>query len=81
MTTAEPPDDITSLLESLEFDEPTDVTDFTKLDARALLDEYNRVQRELTDRGELVDAETPEGVELHSRHSALLVELHRRNMR
>jgi DNA-binding FadR family transcriptional regulator len=46
-----------------------------------LVSRYNSVKEELKARGEIVEPRTDEGRDLHSEHTALLNELHERNLR
>jgi len=76
----DPSDDLRALIDGLGIQEP-DVIPVGQLSERALIERYQRVQRELASRGELRDPRTEEGKELHSQHGALLIEMVRRGLR
>lgn len=74
-------DDLFAHLESSGWDvDVGDIEDVTSLDPVVLVNQYHRVERELTAMGELLIARTEKGREYHSRRSAYLFELRRRQM-
>jgi hypothetical protein len=74
-------DDLFTALEAELGDvEVSDVEDVTKLDPVVLMRRYHRIERDLTEMGELLIARTEKGREYHSRRSAYLFELRRRQM-
>ena len=82
MSTMEPDEDgLRALLDSLEEPAPGEVTDLTKLADQEIVKRYLRVKEELRQRGELIEPRDERGAELLSEHGALIVELHRRNLR
>jgi hypothetical protein len=74
-------DELFAHLESSGWDvDVADVENVRELDPVVLLRKYHRVERDLTAMGELLIARTDKGREYHSRRSAYLFELRRRQM-
>lgn len=58
-----------------------DVEVVSTLDAASLLRRFAKVELDLRERGEMMEARTDTGRELHSARAAMLIELRRRRMR
>jgi hypothetical protein len=79
MSTADDPDAVLRDLEASlgELEQP-DVLDLSKLPQHRLSEVFNDTRDELNKRGEMMEATTPQGRELHSLRAACLVEMARR---
>jgi hypothetical protein len=68
-------DGFDSIIEGLEFDEPTDVVDVSKLDTIELIMLMKQLEEELLETGELLFPKTPEARSKHSLRNAAEVAL------
>jgi hypothetical protein len=79
MSTADPFEELERMVEGL--DVAGHLREFTTMTNAQLVRRYNDVKEDLKNRGELVEPRTDKGRDLHSQHTALLNELHERNLR
>lgn len=74
-------DDLSAWADELRDVVVQDVEVVSVLDAASLLQRFARVELDLRERGEMMEARTDTGRELHSARAAMLIELRRRRMR
>lgn len=77
----EPEDDMRAMIEAMDFEEPLVTDNVSLLTNHELVVQFNQVQREITQSGEILVAKTTRGREMHSRNSALILEMKKRGMR
>jgi hypothetical protein len=79
MSTADPFEELEAMIEGLGV--AGHLREVKAMTNAELVRRYNSVKEELKGLGEIVEARTDEGRDLHSEHTALLNELHERRLR
>jgi phage regulator Rha-like protein len=79
VSTSDPFGELERMVE--ELDVAGHLREYTTMTNAQLVRRYNEVKEALKNRGEIVEPRTDTGRDLHSQHTALLNELHERNLR
>ena len=72
--------DFDLIIQDLDIRIPQDVQDFSLMNKFELINEFNKIKKELYKLNEMVEATSEQGRELHSKYYAVLSQLKKQNM-